>query len=349
MKRAVMVFVFTVFVALVASAIAATLTADQFPRLEKYLFWATGFVLIFGFYQYFGDVFGLSPALTGLRDIYTKEVFGYPRIQSTGLEPLYYGSFLLIPYCILLNKRLIKKESTGWSENLLLFGIITQVTLSVSRGAIIGGVVALVATIILHTLKRTIVLKKLLTSIVLIAGALVLSYTMTLVSPDASNKKYSSEAKTESLVNQATNLTSQDDRVRNRTIAIHAFKSQPVLGVGPGNFNQFAIGEYPAYADIAPVIVNNEPLELLAEAGIIGFIIFVVFVGWWYLLVAGRYLQNKFKGNYLIYWVPAVLIYLITLAIQYQTFSTLYVMHVWVMIGILIAMGLMPNNKRPSK
>lgn len=340
LKRSIMVFVFTLFVVLVGSAIAATLTADELPRIEKYLFWATAIVLLFGFYQYFGDVFGLPPAYTGLRDIYTKAVFGYPRIQSTALEPLYYGSFLLIPYCVLLNKRLTSKLPVHWGESFLLFGIVTQVALSVSRGALIGGAVALVAIIALHGGQKTIVLRKFVTTILLIAAALLVAYFMTLVSPDTDNKKYSGEAKTESLIAQATNLTSQDDRVRNRTIALHAFKQQPLLGIGPGNFSQYAIAEYPKYKKAAPVIVNNEPLELLAEAGIIGFILFVLFVGWIWSSVLINYLKSDLKGSKLSYWAPALLIYSIALAIQYQTFSTLYVMHVWVIIGLLMAFGI---------
>jgi cytochrome c oxidase subunit IV len=78
---------------------------------------------------------------------------------------------------------------------------------------------------------------------------------------------------------------------------------------------------------------------LAAEAGIIGFALFIVFAGWTWLLVATSYLTDKFKNQQLSYWAPAILVYCIALAIQYQTFSTLYVMHVWVVIGLLMAFG----------
>lgn len=347
LRRAIMVWVFTVFVALVGSAIAATFTTDELPRLEKYLYISTAIVMVVGFYQYFGDVFGLSPALTGLRSIYTKEVFGFPRIQSVSLEPLYYGSFLLIPYCLLLAKRLKSKTSTAISESVLLFFIVMQVALSVSRGAIIGALVSLFAIAILYLFKKQLKFKQMVKVAAIILAGAVAAYSLTLISPKTTNAKYTGEKKAEKLIEQATNLKSQNDRVRNRTIAIKAFKENPVFGIGPGNFNQYAIKEFPRYARVAPVIVNNEPIELLAESGIVGFVLFLVFVGVLYIIALVRYLKDKYANQALNYWVPALLIYLIALAIQYQTFSTLYVMHVWVVIGLLMAFT--KTEKKPTR
>jgi len=55
--------------------------------------------VLFGFYQFVGDYFGWS---TGLRSAYVKEILGFPRIQSTLLEPLYFGNFLLTSLPILI-------------------------------------------------------------------------------------------------------------------------------------------------------------------------------------------------------------------------------------------------------
>ena len=85
------------------------------------------------------------------------------------------------------------------------------------------------------------------------------------------------------------------------------------------------------------ITVNNEPLELLAEAGLIGFILFILFAGWTYLLVGFNFMAGRYTEKGSEYWVPALLIYTVALVLQYQTFSTLYVMHVWVVIGLLMA------------
>lgn len=340
LKRATTVFVFTVFVALVASVIAATLSANQLPRLEKYLYATTVVVLAFGFYQYIGDVMGINPAFTGLRAIYVKEIFGFTRIQSTALEPLYYGSFLLIPYCLLLARHLIQSRKTAITHNILMMLVVVQLLLTVSRGAIYGGVMATIVLIgYLSVSKKTTVRRVAAVAGMLVAAALAAIALTWLSSYFVKDKKIDAGKKTTKLIEQTGNFDSQDDRVRNRTIAIQVFKEQPVLGIGPGGFSSYAVTIYPPYAKQAPIIVNNEPLELAAEAGIIGLGLFVLFTGWSYVAVAGKYLTSKFKNQAAKYWVPAILVYVIALAIQYQTFSTLYVMHVWVIIGLLMAFG----------
>lgn len=339
-KRATMVFVFTVFVALAASAIAATVTADQLPRIEKYLFIATAVVLTFGFYQYLGDVLSINPAFTGLRSIYTKEIFGFPRIQSTALEPLYYGSFLLIPYCILLAKRLVQPRSVTKFHTILLVVIVSQILLTVSRGSIYSGILATLVLLGGLLLMKKTSLAQIGKTISLLVIGVVLGLLLTWIPAYfIKDAKLDAGAKTEKLLDQAGNLNSQDDRVRNRKLAIEAAADKPIFGIGPGGFSQYAVERYPIYAPVTPVIVNNEPLELAAEAGIVGFVLFVLFVGWTYVKAAMRYFSNKFKHNAASYWVPAVLVYVIALAVQYQTFSTLYVMHVWVVIGLLMAFG----------
>lgn len=339
LKRAAMVFVFTTFVALVASAIASTFKENQLPRMEKYLFIATAIVLGIGFYQYLGDIFGLPSSFTGLRAIYTKEVFGFPRIQSTALEPLYYGSFLLIPYCILLAKKLDKHTKLTKLQILLLVLVSTQIMLTVSRGAIYGGIIATIALVGGYVLRGQTSGRQLLSLIGLLSTTAILALLLTWVPAQVTKGATQAGKSTEKLIEQTGNFDSQDDRKRNRTLALQAFKENPLFGMGPGNFNQYAIEKYPAYTKVSPVIVNNEPLELLAEAGIVGFVLLGLFIVWTYLRVAQQYIKNVYSKGPIRYWVPAILVYLIALAVQYQTFSTLYIMHIWVVIGLLIAFG----------
>lgn len=347
LKRAAMVFIFTSFVALAASAVAISFKPSQLPRLEKYLFAATGVVLAFGFYQYLGDIFGISNSWTGLRDIYTKSVFGFPRIQSTALEPLYYGSFLLIPYCILLAKKLTKNTTMTKLQNVLLVLVATQIMLTVSRGAIYGGIMATIVLIGALLTKRQTSVRRLGSVVIILIVSIASALLLTWLPAQVTSGSEQAGNKTEKLIAQTGNLDSQDDRKRNRDFALVIFKENPVFGIGPGNFNQYAVEKYPPYNEVAPVIVNNEPLELLAEAGIVGFSLFVLFVGWTYMRVAIGYAKDAYQKNKtLMYWAPALLVYLIALAVQYQTFSTLYVMHVWVIIGLLMSISGLTESKK---
>ena len=44
-------------------------------------------------------------------------------------------------------------------------------------------------------------------------------------------------------------------------------------------------------------------------------------------------------------WLYGLMAYLIATAIQYQTFSTLYIMHIWVATGILLGVISLVQNK----
>ena len=77
----------------------------HFAKLSslKGLFVSLAIVSIFGIYQFLGDlVLGLPTFLTGLRPQYTKAVFGYPRVQATAIEPLYFAGMLFWPMFLMI-------------------------------------------------------------------------------------------------------------------------------------------------------------------------------------------------------------------------------------------------------
>lgn len=346
LKRAISVYLFTVFALLVGLGIAALLDGKRLKWVEKAFLYATWAVLAFGFYQYFGDMFGLSTAATGLRDIYTKEIFGFPRIQSTGLEPLYYANFLLVPLLYFAASFLRGEDK----HPVLLLLIVAQIILTVSRGAIIAGALGLIVVFILmgRKAKRRQLLS--LGGLIILGVALALNLTSTQFASSVKTQSgvtVVNEEKAIAVVEQATNLTVQDDRLRNRQLAIDAFVARPLFGIGPGNFSQFAKDKFEGYRpDPGYIIVNNEPLELLAEAGLIGFSLFLAFVAllWWRLVR----LAWKLNGSVAAIWPSAIAAYLVAMAVQYQAFSTLYIVHLWVVLGIGLALttpGFMATDK----
>jgi O-antigen ligase len=82
-------------------------------------------------------------------------------------------------------------------------------------------------------------------------------------------------------------------------------------------------------------IVNNEPVELLAEVGILGFLAFMAM----FATVIFRSIKaiKITKDLYLRTIMIGFLAILIGIFAQYQTFSTLYIMHVWFVIGMMVA------------
>lgn len=351
LKRALFVWVFTVFVTLMAFVISQVIRREWAKYIEPFLAVTTWLVLLFGFYQYFGDSLGLSTTVTGLRDMYTRGVLGFPRIQSFGLEPLYYASFLQIPLYYYLVQYVFGGKKRPW----LLLSIIAQILLTVSRGAIIASAFAIVLFISVMIFVRW---KKIVWGNVLRFGGIVLasvflSYVMILVSSQLTSlaEKSASDSgaqnRVQSTFRQTTNLDEQDDRTRNRTIALEAWKQYPVFGIGPGNFDAYAVSVFPPYLDSEGyVIVNNQPIELLAESGLVGFMVFLSFA----LVVFYKNVMHLVRDAKLKDPVSLVaisgLIYLVALVIQYQTFSTLYIVHIWFVIGITMAVARTSTNRK---
>lgn len=333
LSRALTVSAFTIFVGLLAWAVALRFEKRLVPRYFLIITISALTVCGFGLYQFFGDLLGLPTWATGLREAYTKVVFGFPRIQSTGLEPLYFGDYLLIPGGMLIVATALnyQRRLAGWS----LLVVATVVWLTVSRGAMVALAMMLLAGLVLALVYSKIRSAGRLVSITLVSiglayGLLYLGTNVVVRSPTPGTAKA-----LHNFSKQSTNITngeSSEGRAVTRVLAIQAFQSHPFLGIGPGNFGVFAQQAMPERFSVPTAIVNNEPLELLAETGAVGF---VALAGFLITLVTSslRNLQPKDSSSAVM--TLGLVLALGGIAAQYLTFSTLYITHVWVAIGLL--------------
>lgn len=329
-QRSIKVWIFTAFTLLICLIIPNIIRhGDQLPRLIKILCFSLLIVTVFGIYQFLGDIVGLSPALTGLREQYTKEILGFPRIQSTALEPLYFANYLLIPLCVLISLFLSK---AGKIKPLLLIGLIAlasiNLVLTVARGGYIAfavclGLLAVINFKKLFNIKN--IIYAMMAVVLIYFGA---NYFLNL----------NIEGTKEKFLTHVENIfagASYVERVYTFSEAYNAWLTHPYLGIGPGSF-----GPYVAYHPLVTpsdgyLIVNNEYIELLAETGIIGCLIFIIILAIIFIrsLKAISLTSDKFIKALLI----GLSVALIGILVQYNTFSILYIMHIWVTIGLLIA------------
>lgn len=327
-ERSLLVYLFTLFTC------ATSVIIPQFVRTEHDLrrvlsagFAAYIVVVLFGLYQWAGDWIGLPPALTGLRELYTKEILGFPRLQSTALEPLYFANYLLIPLSILTSYFLSKKSPLPLPRLILVLGLgYLALLLTVARGGYIAFALALCVLALFHI--RTLVQPHTI-ALALIGASFAGIALLTLADGEVIAQALS----------HVTNLfvgASFNERVHMYTIAFKAFAEHPWLGIGPGGFGPFAS----AHPYIVPHdgwnIVNNEYLELLAENGILGLLSMLAV----FAIVSIRSVaaivrtQDTFLRSTLIGCLAAF----IGILVQYNTFSILYIMHIWFLIGCMIAM-----------
>ncbi|MBI2589811.1 O-antigen ligase family protein [Candidatus Berkelbacteria bacterium] len=332
--RSLFVFGFILFTASFGWLVSQFIRSQEdFKRVIRVLLISAGVVVAFGLYQFLGDAIGLPSSLTGLNQGYTKEVLGFPRIQAFSIEPLYLGNFLLLPISLLASLLLLRVKSYQTLWHWLLFSLMLIVfVLTVSRGAYLGGLAA--AGVIFLTLPRFVLAPRFL-----LAGLGLFILTTLGV------YFFLGQGREDALEQFAEHVQIQDfavgESTQGRLVAFiqakQAWEEHPWLGIGLGNFGFYVKG-YPDPRSLESFdIVNNQYLEILAETGLIGLGAFLAFI---LLLlaraiVAYRAVKEPLLQAVLLGATAAV----VGLLVQYNFFSTLYIIHVWVFIGFLVAIS----------
>ena len=324
---------------------------------KKIIFTVSIFVALFCMYQFIGDTFGLSSKYLLLDTRYTKLIFGFPRVQGFAIEPLYLANYLMIPIGLSLGAIIVNPKR-------YLYGLLTLfsylVWLTVARGAYIAilsmYLVAFATLFYKKDYPRVLnLLAVIFVSAILSISSIWASGKFATQLPDSTKSQteyqttipqegIDAEGNTQRLVEHTTGFTDETsftDRIKTSKTAKQLFASNPLVGVGPGNFGRYVTEKYPGiYTDIDQ-IVNNESLELLSEVGLLGFAMLAGFVVWCLRRIS-RYSVSKNSAESNI-WFYATTIMVLGFIVQWQTFSTLYVTHIWVMIGVMLAILL--NSK----
>lgn len=348
-RRAIEVVIFNGFVIVLCISISLIYKKEYTKYLIYALFATTLVSCFFAYYQFFGDVSGLSIKITGLAERYTSGLFGFPRVQGFSLEPLYLGSFLLIGIMTSLALLVVKdKEVVKIKTNYVLLFVYTNILfITTARSAIYAFVFGILGMIVIVFFKRKELLKNCFLPLLVIIASFVfalgiVNYGSKLPAGimSALGKKGIS-VYTSQLTN--TGLDAGDERAISRKQAINIIKSEKVvvlIGIGPGQFGPFITNNGENKNDWP--IVNNLPLEILVEEGALGLLLLLAFlVLVMYLTFRSINLKKPISINEVLRL--SLLAYLLTQFIQYQAFSTLYVIHLWLVIGLL--MGLISEEK----
>lgn len=332
-SRALEVLAFILFT--MALAILAVNMVNSKEALNKtiiVLFASSLLVGLFGLFQFGGDVIGLPQAITLLKTGYTSSVFGFPRIQAFSMEPLYLANYLLIPLFVGIA---FFFNRTGPLKRWPLIGLLALLliifVLTVSRGAYLGFVGAFVFLAIF--LFRKVFTWRNIVFAVLIVGVVGYGVAFALSKGDyRATNEFLGHVMLADLSRQSESI---QGRLASYARSLQAFHESPILGIGIGNYgpwNKF-------YPPVSPPggwdIVNNQYLELLAETGIVGLSAFglVILVLFLRTLIALKYATDKYLRSVLIGLAAAF----VGILIQYNFMSTLYIIHIWVLIGLLIA------------
>ncbi len=318
---------FVIALALALSGVAADL---DLRRARKYLLIGAGVACAIGLYQFFGDLAGLPASATGLKPAYSGQVFGFPRVQSTALEPLYLANYLLLPIAVVMTGAITA------ANGLALMGLFLVALLTLSRGGVAATAILTLGLVGIHLKRKQ--FKESAGIVVALIMAVVVAYALLAYAVPALTHYRQSRVKVvETYTHQLANYEIGNtgvDRAHTRQLALELFKQYPLFGSGPGTYGYYAHAKDPNLP--LRQIVNNEPYELLAEVGVVGLGSFALFA----LLLAWAALKSLWKQSIDAAWTwrLALLGSLMAITIQYWSFSTLYIIHIWVIIGLLVGL-----------
>jgi len=351
--RAAAVLFFVIFT-VVLSVLTVNMVKDMesLKKTVAVLFASSILVGIFSFFQFGGDVVGLPRSITLLKQGYDSKVFGFPRVQAFSMEPLYLANYLLIPLSLSFSYFLAQIKAGDLGENSLITKrwfvvalsalLLVIFILTVSRGGYLG-LIATFAIFMLFYFKRIFTWRNI--TIGLVTVAIVISGVFYALS------KGEYRATEEFIGHVTLNDMNKGESVQGRLatfkFALGAYKWNPNFGIGIGNYGPYAKNYPPVAPKTGWDIVNNQYIEVLVETGLFGLASFLLILLILTIrsLAAIRYCQDPFVKATLIGLLAAF----VGVLVQYNFFSTLYIIHIWVLIGLLVAVQTMALKSKKYK
>lgn len=330
-ERGLQVIVFSLFT-IALSIMTVNMLPDK-SALQKtivVLFLSSVIVSIFGLFQFGGDVIGLPASVTLLKEGYTSAVFGFPRIQAFSMEPLYFANYLIIPLSLALAYFLARVDvvKRWWIIGIVSL-LLLNFVLTVSRGGYLG-LIATVLILAIFYYKRIFNWRNL----VLVAVLFIVAYGVIFALSKGEYRATNAFIAQATLQDAKKGSESVQGRLSTFEIAFTAFQKHPVFGIGIGNYGAYFKNYPPVTPKTGWDIVNNEFIEILAETGLVGAIAYglILIVLIWRSLLALKYARDPLLRATMIGLFAAF----IGVMIQYNFFSTLYIIHIWVLIGLLV-------------
>jgi putative inorganic carbon (hco3(-)) transporter len=249
---------------------------DQAAGLSVALRYLTFFVLVFLVVQTVGDdrrtatrmldvavAAGAASALVGL---YTFFLADDGRAQGPLEDPNDYAFLLAVTVPLALHRiRWAAGRLHRALAVLALLAMFAAILASFSRSALVGLAVAGAWAAVTRRLP-------LRWALVIAGGLVVVALVSYLLQPE----------RVESALEQKRHVAQSniDQRLVAWQVALEQFRSSPVLGVGPGNFEvRFDEFELPPDPELGALAAHNAYLDVLAELGGPGLCLFLVYLG----------------------------------------------------------------------
>lgn len=315
-----------IFMTLIFLATRAFVKKINF-NYELFFIWLGVAASLFSFWQFFGDLSGLSQSLTGLGDAYIKGVFPFPRIHSTFMEPLYFANFLLIPLYLAIKRYSL--ENKGVVEFLI---ISTAFFLTLSRGGLFAFVLSFAVLIVFLLIKKEKPKQIFRPFHILIPACLIALSLIYIYTGKPGVKAYFNQTSNTGDFVSFDGTASKQEVVRSYTIkvAIDNWRKHKVAGIGTGAFGSLPEFDWIRKEGNLRQTVNSLYPEILVEEGVVGLFLFLTFLSFIFIRIWRKGFTRSTANLYFG-------IIILGLFIQYASFSTLYLVYIWVFLGCLSA------------
>ena len=300
-------------------------------KIIEYIIYMGTALSIFTIIQFIAGSF-FDNRIVLLSSNYGKDLFGFPRPQATFLEPLYLANFLLFPLFLCINnisKSAKMSASVFAGKNIyMLILMVCAFILTLSRGAYLALAVALLCYFTWSLALRIIDYKFLVKICVCGFASVIIALLLVFgVSGKSGVETFVNHAVKTSDLAPNNYLEELKNRNTTKRIALIKIKTNPILGIGLNAF-----GALPIFKPLREIgdwqTVNNQYLEITVELGIVGLILFLFFV-WLVIKYFLDAVHNK-KYDNIVYCA-----FFIALLVQYLTFSTIYLLYMWVFLAII--------------
>ena len=279
----------------------------------------------FGIYEFIAKLVGLPLVFFAFEssDYVSKAVletslFRFPRVYGTGVEPAYYGNFLLIPFslCLVLLLLYPRRSRLVRYAAWLLPVVACSLFLTFSTGAWAAATVTLIFTLLLARVRGI--------ALLLTVGFL-LTFSLTML-PANSLPAYLPEIGQSHVSKVEASFEEMDARGIGRARAMEIGEQFPVLGVGLGNEMlwmgnaNMEIGSY------------NIFLAQLSEMGIIGLLSFLLLIS---VIARSLYLGYRRGGSSLAGLVSAAcLAAFMGMLVSHMSWSSRFIPSEWFALGL---------------
>lgn len=275
----------------------------------------------------------ISLTIDSLIALYQDLALNDKRASGFSNNPLNLAAILsmMIPIQIIVAKELLFPQWLRRTALATLFGSLIGLYSGQSRGS--WALLFATPVFLVKYLKNSKVFFMSILAVILVFAGIILT-----------NPEY--QERFRSVTNITTNVSNRD-RVVLAESAINMTKDHLILGVGPGNFQEFYKKQY----KLPQIVQNlnhahNNLLQVSAESGIIGGFSYLFLFG--SILILG--LKSALKGSVTGYMRFVITAFFIAFGFIDYTFDATAIMKVyWYIIGITLALDVLPNKNEADQ